>query len=193
MPTSRPVSMLSRPPVHDVGLALLVAGLSVIGGRVSLSEDAPESVAPMWIGLALLLVGSLALALRGPAPVAVLVVTTGASVAYQLCGYRPLPLPLAVLVALYTVVLSRPLFGTAAAGLYLAVLTIASLGSAVPLDDDHIYAYLVAVVATVAMGYGVALGRARATLAEQTATQLTQEQDARTRAAVELEQARIAR
>jgi signal transduction histidine kinase len=193
MAITRPAPLLSRPPVRDLGLALLVAALSVIGGHVSLVQDAPESLLPMWGRVALLVIGSLALALRGPVPVAVLVMTAAVSLTYQSLGYRPLPLPLAVLVALYTLVLSRPLLGTGAAALYLAGDTLAALGSPVPLDDDHIYTYLVAVVATVTLGYGVALGRARARLAEQRAIQLTQEHDARTRAAVEQEQARIAR
>jgi signal transduction histidine kinase len=193
MSDSRPVPLLGRPHVADVALALLVAALSVVGAALSRPEDTEDVQTAPWLGGLLLLVGALSLSLRGPAPVAVLAVSAAASVSYQALGHQPLPLPIAVLVALYAVVLSRPLLGAVAAGLYLAAISLASVTSSIPLDDDHLFSYVVAVVATVTVGYGVALGRARATLAEQRATQLAQEQDARTRAAVEQEQSRIAR
>jgi signal transduction histidine kinase len=192
MAESRSASVLQKRPVRDLLLALLVAVLSVIGSEVSLNED-DDVPAPSEGGVLLLLVGALALTLRGPAPVTVLAVNVATALAYQALGYRPAPLPLGLLVALYTVVPVRPLLGGAAAALYGAAVSLTSLWSAVPLDDDHVFTYLVAAVATVTVGYGVALGHARARLAEQHAAELTREQDARTRAAVEQEQARIAR
>ena len=62
-----------------------------------------------------------------------------------------------------------------------------------PLTDDQFYIDLVSVVATVMVGYGVALGRARATVAEQRTAELARQQETRTQAAVAQEQARIAR
>ena len=62
-----------------------------------------------------------------------------------------------------------------------------------PLTDDQFYIDLVSVVATVMVGYGVALGQARAAMAEQRTAELAREQESRTRAAVAQEQARIAR
>ena len=62
-----------------------------------------------------------------------------------------------------------------------------------PLTDDQFYIDLVSVVATVMVGYGVALGRARASMAEQRAAELAREQETGTQAAVAQEQARIAR
>jgi signal transduction histidine kinase len=184
---------LRKPAVHDVALALLVAVLTIIGAELALTEDAEYTQTPRWGGLLLLLIGSFALIARRPAPVSVLLIAGSTSVVYAALGYRPLALPIAALVALYTVVLVRPLFGAGAAALFLGAVTLASLASPLPLDDDHTFTYMVAVVATVTVAYGVALGRARATLAEQRAAQLIREQDARTRTAVEQEQSRIAR
>ena len=192
MSSPGPASSTRRPRVDDVALAVLVAVLSVIGERLSLT-DVDHVLQSPWVGALVLVIGALVLSVRGPLPVSVLVVTACASVAYQELGYPPLPLPLAVLVALYTVVLGRPLLGACAAALYMAVIIVASATAPLPLDDDHVWTYVIAVVATVTVGYGVELGRARATLAEQVAMQLAQEQDARTRAAVAQEQSRIAR
>jgi signal transduction histidine kinase len=103
-------------------------------------------------------------------------------------------LPLGVLVALYTVaVMRRPIISGGAALGYLAVLAVGVATGWAPLSDDLLYTYLIAVVAAVSLGYGVALGRARARLAEQRAAELAKEQETQTRAAVESEQARIAR
>jgi signal transduction histidine kinase len=51
----------------------------------------------------------------------------------------------------------------------------------------------VAAVATITLGYGIALGRAEARLAQQRTAELARDQDARMQTAVEQEQARIAR
>jgi signal transduction histidine kinase len=192
MSSPNPASSTRRPRVDDVALAVLVAVLSVIGERLSLT-DVDQMRGFPWAGPLVLVIGALALIARGPLPASVLVVTAVASVAYQELGHPPLPLPLAVLVALYTLVLGRPLLGAGLAALYMAIVALASVTAPLPLDDDHVWTYVIAVVATVTVGYGVALGRARATLAEQVAIQLAQEQDARTRAAVAQEQSRIAR
>jgi signal transduction histidine kinase len=178
---------------RDGWLALAVAVLSVIGSEVSLTDENPSMQAPSRAGVLLLPTAALTLAVRSRLPLTVFALNAAASGAYHLLGYRPVPLPLGVLVAVYTIAVRRPLLGGAAAAVYLAGTVPASMASPVGLDDDHIYAYLVSVVATVAVGYGVALGRARASLAERRNGELAHEQDARTRFAVEQEQARIAR
>lgn len=184
---------------RDLPVALLVVVLLEVGFEVALTDDLPDDgdvVLPMpgWEARLLLLAGALALAFRRLAPVTVLVVTGLASLAYLGLGYRPAPLPLAVLVALFTVaIVRRPLVGGAAAGLYALALTAGSLTGAASLDDDQVYVYLVSLAGTAMLGYGVALGRARAALAEGQASDLIREHEERTRTAVEVEQARIAR
>jgi signal transduction histidine kinase len=173
----------------------------VIGTGVSLEDDFGFSLfgegkpwLPGFGGLAVVIGGSLALAFRRVAPLTVFAVAGAAMIAYQAMGYRPMPLPLAVLVALYTIaVVRRPLVAVAAAGAYLLAFTVAAALGWLQVSDDQFYTDLVSIVATGMLGYGVALSRARAHLAEQRAVALAQEQEARTHAAVEQEQARIAR
>ena len=187
--------------VPDLLLATLVLALSLVGSGVSLEDDfrilvvdSRETWLPEGIGLLVMVAASLPLALRRIAPLPVFAVVAAASVAYQVLGYRPEPLPLGVLVALYTVAVARrPAIATAAAAGYIAALTIGSASSWTPLHDDQFYVVLVAAVATITLGYGVALGRAEARLAEQRAAELTRDHDARMQAAVKEEQARIAR
>jgi signal transduction histidine kinase len=190
------------PLAEDLLLALLVAALLVVGSGVSLEDDFTISLAghdpwpslPRPEAVLLLLVGSLPLTFRRVVPLTVLGLTATASLVYQSIGHRPEPLPLSVLVALYTVaVVRRPLICSMAAAVYVVVFTTASLTGLAPLTDDQFYIDLVSVVATVMVGYGVALGRARATLAEQLATELAREQESRTQAAVAQEQGRIVR
>jgi signal transduction histidine kinase len=186
---------------HDLRLALLVAGLLLIGSGVSLEDDFNLSltgehwnVVPPPAGLALVLAGSLPLTFRRLAPLSVLAVTAAASLLYQALGQRPEPLPVGVLVAIYTVaVVRRPLIASMAAAAYVVAFTVGGLTDLAPLTDDQYYIDLVSVVATVMVGYGVALGHARASMAEQLAVEVAREQEGRTRAAVAQEQARIAR
>jgi signal transduction histidine kinase len=186
----------------DLLLALVVSALVLIGTGVRLGDDweitlvrsATEPWAPSPVGLLLLLAGSLSLTFRRIAPLTVLVVCVVASLAYRVIGHAPEPLPVAVLVALYAVaVVRRPLVCSVAAAVYVAVCTLGALTGRLPISDDRFYVHLVSVVATVMIGYGVALGRARATLAEQKAAALSRDHDARMQAAVAQEQARIAR
>ena len=200
--TAPPADRLRSPLADDLLLAALVAALLVVGRGVSLDDDFTISMEgrdawpslPSSDAVLLMLAGSLPLTFRRVAPLTVLAFTATASLAYQAFGHRPEPLPLGVLVALYTVaVVRRPLVCSVAAAVYVVVFTAASLSGVAPLTDDQFYIYIVSVVATVMVGYGVALGRARATLAEQRATDLAHEQESRTEAAVAQEQARIAR
>ncbi|HEY0508307.1 MAG TPA: sensor histidine kinase [Blastococcus sp.] len=188
--------------VPDLLLALLVAVLLLIGSGVSLEDEFEFALtgddAGRWLpdarGLLLVLAGSLPLIFRRIAPLTVFTASAAASIAYRALGYGTEPLPLGVLVALYTVgVVRRPLVCSAAVAVYVAVLTLGKFTGWSPLADDQYYTDLVCVVATVMLSYGVALGRARASLAEQRAGALARDQDGRMRAAVEREQARIAR
>jgi signal transduction histidine kinase len=184
---------------RDLPIALVVAVLLDVGVDVALTNelsDQDDVVLPLpdWQGRLLLLAGALSLAFRRHAPVLVLVIAGTAALAYHALGFRPPPLPLAVLVALFTVaVVRRPLICGVAAGVYATALSVGSLTGATPMDDDQVYVHLVSVAATAMVGYGIALSRARARLAEQRTTELAREQDARTRRAVGQEQARIAR
>jgi signal transduction histidine kinase len=80
----------------------------------------------------------------------------------------------------------------AAAG-YLGLLAAGTATGVARIGDDLFYDYLVSLIATVMLGYGVALGRMRARMAEQRAAELAREHEEQTRAAVEQEQSRIAR
>ena len=64
-----------------------------------------------------------------------------------------------------------------AAAVYVVVVTAAALTGWLPLTDDQFYIYLVSVVATVMLGYGVALSRARATVAEQRAAAVSRDHE----------------
>lgn len=200
--TGHPPARLTPVLLPDTLLAVLVAAVMVIGSGVSLEDDfqllVPADGAGSWLpdggGILLVLAGSLPLALRRMAPLTVAAVVGAASIAYPALGYRPEPLPLGVLVALYTLaVVRRPSMVSATAVVYVTTLGVGALLGWTPLEDDQFYVDLVAVVATVTLGYGVALSRARATLAERRAAELARDQDARMHAAVEQEQARIAR
>jgi signal transduction histidine kinase len=187
---------------HDFRLALLVAMLLAIGSGVSLEDDfnlsvaaqGDESVLPSPYALLLVLVASLPLTFRRLFPLAVLAVTVSASLLYQALGQQPEPLPVGVLVAIYTVaVLRRPLVAIVAAGAYVVAFILGAVSGWAPLTDDQLYIDLVSVVATVMVGYGVALGHVRASMAEQRTAEALREQEVRTQAAVAQEQARIAR
>jgi signal transduction histidine kinase len=194
---TQPVAATLR---RDLGLALGVAALLVVGSDVSLREDLwaqPPGFAgrltPDTWGLLLILAATLPLTFRRTAPLAVFLTCSAASLLSQ-AHDRPHPLPLGVLVALYTLaVLRLPLFSGMAVAGYLAALALGAVLGWAPISDDLFYTYVLAVAAAVVLGYGVALGRARASLAEQRAAELAREQETRTQAAVEQEQARIAR
>lgn len=185
---------------QDFRLAMLVALLLMVGSGVSLEDDfnlsvtSAGNVLPGPYALLLALVGSLPLTFRRLAPLSVLAMTVAASLAYQALGLRPEPLPISVLVAIYTVaVLRRPLVASLAASAYVLAFAVGAMTGWAPLTDDQMYIDLVSVVATVMVGYGVALGHARASMAEQRTAELAREQEDRTQAAVAQEQARIAR
>jgi signal transduction histidine kinase len=189
------MSAIRRPSGPDVLLAGVVALLAEIGSTVTLTDDVDVYLSPPGTSARLLLVSAaLVLVLRRVAPLPVLLLTMTASLLDQALGHRPAPLPLGVVVALFTVAVAlRPVYAGWAAGLYSVAVIVGSALSLTSLDDDHVYVYLVAVAAAVTVGYGIALARTRASLAEQHSAELAREQDERIRQAREEEQARIAR
>ncbi len=200
------MSTTAPPPLgagllRDLRIALVVLVLLLVGLGVSVDDELQVSLSgedapplPGAGGLLLLTAGTLTLTFRRRAPVPVFAVSVTASLAYLALGYRPEPLPLGVLVALYTLAVAwRPLVSGVAAVVYLGSLLVGMLAGVTPVEDDQYYTNLVSVVAAVTVGYGVALDRARTSLAEQRADQRAREESSRTRAAVRQEQARIAR
>jgi signal transduction histidine kinase len=188
--------------LRDFLLALGVAALLFIGSGVSLEDDFQITLSGDGIGQWLpgpgaslvILAGSLPLTFRRIAPLTVFGIVAAASLAYRALGYTPEPLPVGVLVALYTLAVARqPLIASVAGASYVLALTGGSLTGWLFMTDDQYYIYLVSIVATVMLGYGVALDRAGVSLAEQRAAVLERDHEARMREAVEQEQARIAR
>jgi signal transduction histidine kinase len=180
---------------RDLPLALVVAVLLEVGFMVSLTDDDDEVLAPPnSAGRLVLTAGALSLVFRRIVPVTVFVINGTADLVYEGLDFRPTPLPLGVLIALYTVAVTRrPLVAGVCTACYVTGLLGASLEGMTMIDDDQVYVNLVSVAGTAMVGYGVALGRLRATLAEQHAAALVREEGSRTRLAVAQEQARIAR
>jgi signal transduction histidine kinase len=186
---------------QDLRLALAVAFLMVVGFGVSMEDDFEFAVTnhlawplPDGGGILLLLAQSLALTFRRLAPVSVLAWAIVTAIAYQALDSHPVPLSLGLLVALYTVAgVRKPLISGVGAAAYMAACTAGALTGSMPMADDQYYTTLISVVGSVMVGYGVALGRARTTLAEERTAELARAQDAQTQAALMQEQRRIAR
>jgi len=186
--------------LRDSLLALGVTVLMLVGTEVRLPDDlwaGPPTVGtsltptPAVAGLAL--ATSIPLALRRIAPLPVLAACIIGSLGLQVIG-NPSPLPLAVLVAVCTVAMAyRPLVSVCAAVTYLCLLAVGIATGVARITDDYFYVYLISIIATVMLGYGLALGRLRTGLAERRSAEIQRGQDERTRVAVEQEQARIAR
>jgi signal transduction histidine kinase len=188
--------------LSDLRIALVVGALALIGYGVSLGEEFHLALVDSHAGafvpgpraLLEVAVETLPLTFRRTAPLAVFVVVAVASLGTQELNHRPEPLPLGVLVALYTlVVLRRPLVSGLAAVGYLVAMAVAGVAGMPGVTDDQFYTDLTVVVGTMTLGYAVALSRTRASLAEQQAAEGARAAEARTREAVEREKARIAR
>ena len=176
--------MVASPFVLDGLLALLLAGEAL----VSLTPDVPIAA------VALSLAGTLCIAWRRRAPVVVLAMASGSFIICEAIGYAHPPLPLAPLVAIYTVAVQTPPLISVRAGGVAAVGVIA--GSALErtgLTDDTMLDYPISLVAALTIGCGVRVGRARAALLEEQSAQLAREHAERTELAVEQERTRIAR
>jgi signal transduction histidine kinase len=186
--------------LQDALLAVGVTVLVLVGTEVRLPDDlwagpptVGTSLTPSPAVAGLVLATSLPLALRRIAPLPVLTACTFGSLGLQVIG-NPSPLPLAVLVAVCTVAMAyRPLVSVCAAVTYLCLLAVGIATGVARISDDYFYVYLISVIATVMLGYGLALGRLRTGLAERRSAEIQREQEERTRVAVEQEQARIAR
>jgi signal transduction histidine kinase len=187
-----------RGTVRDGAIAVLVSIIVMAGlfgplASVPFADDHVMLERPGLAGLALLLAGTLLLAVRRVVPVLVLVANVVSFLAYQGLHNQPPPLPLGVLVALFTVAATRrQLLSAGATGVLVAAISVGSFTGFGPLADDEFYVYLISLVAALMVGYGVQLSGARMRLAEQNAAQLARDQDVRTKAAVEQEHSRIA-
>jgi signal transduction histidine kinase len=167
----------------DCALALLVSVYTYIRMFNHISTPA----------LAVLLAGSLALALRRRMPGTVLTVTTWSLIVFAASGGAFIALPLACLIALYTVSArySPRVSATAAAATFIAVsgATWITLGTV----DDDVLDRLPLILGAWLVGYGSRVARERTALMEQKTAQLQREQAANTKIAVLEEQSRIAR
>jgi len=186
--------------LQDALLAVGVTVLTLVGTEVRLPDDlwaglptVGASLTPTPAVAGLVLATALPLALRRIAPLPVLAACTIGSTGLQVIG-NPSPLPVAVLVAVCTVAMTyRPLVSVCAALTYLCLVAAGIATGVARITDDYFYVYLISVIATVMLGYGLALGRLRTGLAERRSAEFQREQEERTRAAVEQEKARIAR
>ena len=185
--------------VADGLLVILVTGLA-LGTLIYRAFQGPEIAAggvrfdaATALAVVLLLGGALSVMWRRRAALPVLVVSGAAFVVSEVLGSASPLLPFAPLMGLYAVgANSAPVVsGIAASLLAIGALTV-SVANPGPFDDDFLD-YLLSVGAAWLLGYGVRLNRARTSLLEDQARQLTREQATKTQAAVKQEQARIAR
>ena len=202
----RPASVL-RVPASDVALAVLIGVLSLISftERASLlleSADGPLHFAsPDLLGGLQVLVGCLALAWRRTAPGVVLLVCVASTIGRYAEHYPVMPLPYAVLVAVYTVAQRWPLrhsaiaVGVVAAGMAASAMILLS-----PSLDDEPMIDAVAVLTAGGLGRGVrmrqvrtALLEDRARLLEEQSPRLAQEQSTMAELAAARERESIAR
>jgi signal transduction histidine kinase len=201
--TSPAVPRPDRPVrAADLALAVGVAVIALIGYGVSVVDAFPfllvdhdgQPGVPISHALLEVLAETLPLTFRRAAPVLVFVLVAGASLADEALNRHPEPLPLAVLIALYTLaVLRRPLVAGVAAACYLAGLAADTATAWTDVSDDQLYIHVLAVVGTVTLGCWIYLGRARISGAERQALEVTRTFEARTAEAVDEERARIAR
>ena len=138
--------------------------------------------------------GTLSLVWRRRAPLTALAVNGAVFLACEASGYAPVrPLPVALLIALYTVAVHLSVPVSLGAGMSLAFgAVVAAVVRPGPLDDEFLD-QLIAIVAAGTLGGGVRLNRIRTSLLEEKAVQLVREHAVHTRLAVEVERARIAR
>jgi signal transduction histidine kinase len=191
-----------RPLAVDLLLALFLTGLAFAGlmhawplvdvtGAGRTRGESPDALAVVLVA-----VGSLCLSWRRRAPLAVLAVSGVAFLIYQALGYLPTTLPLAPLIALYTVAVTSNSLVAASATAGLLIGTVAADGfyhGWVSRDhDDVLFTYFLSAGAACALGYAVQLNRTRTSLLEEQAGRLAYEHAAHEQQAVEQEQSRIA-
>jgi signal transduction histidine kinase len=185
--------------VADGLLVLLVTALalSMLLYRAFQGPELPASSvrfdAANAAAVLLMLAGIGSLVWRRPAALPLLVISGAASIVLVILGSASLLLPFAPLMALYAVAANySPSVSGSAAGVLAIGSFFLSLANPGPFDDDFID-YLLSVGTAWLLGYGVRLNRARTSLLDDQARQLSREQSAKTRAAVEQEKTRIAR
>lgn len=154
---------------------LLAVAITALG----VARLAHEHELPDVGGWALACAGTAALAWRHSAPRVVLLVSAATFASYHVAGYPHPGMPVAMLIAVYTVATSS---AAAAAALLSGVAMTAAAGAPLvrngpsPTDfDDTLLAYLLCIGAACALGYGVQLTRARAELLRQQADRLAYE------------------
>ena len=186
-------------PVHTLHLGP-VAGdrlLAVAITAVGIARLAHEHELPDVGGWALVCAGAVALAWRRAVPRLVLLISAATFATYHAAGYPHPGLPVALLIAVYTVATSSA--AAAAAVLSGAAMT-AAAGARLIRDgpspanfDDTLIAYLLCIGAACALGYGVQLTRARAELLRQQADRLAYEHAAHETQVLQRQRSEIAR
>lgn len=196
-----------RIPPADIALAGLIGVVSLISfsERSSLlldTADGPTHFAtPDLVGVVQVVIGCVALCWRRVAPGTVLAVTVASAIGRYAEHYPVMPLPYAVLVAVYTVAQKWPLRRSAIAVAAVAVgMGAGALLLLSPSLDDEPMIDAVAVLTAGALGRGVrmrqmrtALVEDRAQLLEEQSRRLAQEQVTMTELAAARERASIAR
>ena len=190
---SRSPTAWGGPRLVDGLLVLVVGALSLLSAGVWLRTGIEASPPYEHTAAVVLLAGAAALAWRRRVPLVVLGATAAAFVGYELVDGESAPLPLAVLVALYSVAAAFPtvVSGGLALGLGAFVVGDAVLGEE-PLTGEVVDLVLLGVVAWT-LGHGVRVSRARTRALERQAALRVSEADAVTRLAVQSERALIAR
>jgi signal transduction histidine kinase len=187
----------------DGVLALLLGGLAIAGLSdampvVSIQPSSQSGLqSPDALAIGLVSVGTLCLAWRRRIALPVLIISASAFFLYQSLSYPHTLLPLAPLIALYTVAAtSRSLVAASATGGLLVGAVAADVprhGWVVSDYDDQLFGYLLSAGAACMLGYAVQLSRARTTLLGAQAARLANDYAAHEQHAVQQEQARIAR
>lgn len=178
----------SKVVVIDAVMALLLAGAALI------SVAGVDS--RLTAGL-LAAAGTICLIWRRSAPVPVLIASAACLFAEKLLGHPHTLVSIAVLLALYTVAVTRrTVFAAVTSCLLLigaVICDVARQGWGMTDFDDKFFAYLMAIGAACALGYAVQLSQARAQLMQAREAQLAAEYAAHEQQLLQQEHARIAR
>ena len=174
-----------RVPPADIALAGLIGVVSLISFRERSSllldtADGPIHFAtPDLVGVVQVIIGCAALCWRRVAPGTVLAVTVASAIGRYAEHYPVMPLPYAVLIAVYTVAQKWPLKRSAIAVAAVAVgMAVGAMILLSPSLDDEPMIDAVAVLTAGALGRGVRMRQMRTALLEDRA-QLLEEQSRR--------------
>ena len=174
-----------RVPPADIALAGLIGVVSLISfsERSSLLLDTADGpihfATPDLVGVVQVIIGCVALCWRRVAPGTVLAVTVASAIGRYAEHYPVMPLPYAVLIAVYTVAQKWPLKRSAIAVAAVAVgMAAGAMILLSPSLDDEPMIDAVAVLTAGALGRGVRMRQMRTALLEDRA-QLLEEQSRR--------------